>query len=50
VGGNEWSARVVLYQQLGSVPADQIIGNQAYREQFPDLDAVIAQFTYRFRL
>lgn len=48
--GNEWSARVELYQQTGNVPADQIIGNQADRRQFPDLDAVIAQFSYRFRL
>jgi hypothetical protein len=47
--GNEWSARVELYQQSGSVAADQIIGNQARRDQFPDLNAVIAQFSYRFR-
>lgn len=48
--GNEWGARVELYRQTGSVSADQIIGNQAGRPQFPDLDAVIAQFSYRFRL
>jgi len=48
--GNEWSARVELYQQTGSVPSDQIIGNQAGRDQFPDLNAVIAQFSYRFKL
>lgn len=47
-GGNEWSLRLEYYQQTGTVPADQIIGNQANREQYPDLSAVIAQFSYRF--
>jgi len=47
---NEWSARVELYRQTGSVASDQIIGNQAGRPQFPDLDAVIAQLSYRFKL
>lgn len=46
--GNEWSARVELYSADGSVPADLLIGNQAGREIYPDLDAVIAQFSYRF--
>jgi hypothetical protein len=32
------------------VPAEQVIGNQAAREQFPDLDAVIVQVGYRFKL
>ncbi len=50
VSGSEWNVRVELYQQSGSVPGDQIIGNQARREQFPDLDAVIVQFGYRFKL
>jgi Protein of unknown function (DUF3570) len=48
--GNEWNARLELYQQSGHIPADQIIGNQAQRPQFPDLDAVIVQVGYRFRL
>jgi hypothetical protein len=48
--GNAWSARVELYQQSGSVPGGQIIGNQAGREPFPDLDAVIVQVSYRFGL
>ena len=48
--GNEWNARVELYQQSGEVPAEQVIGNQAAREQFPDLDSVIVQVGYRFRL
>jgi hypothetical protein len=49
-GGNEWSTRVEYYQQTGSVPREQIIGNQATREQYPDLSAVIVQFGYRFGL
>ena len=32
------------------MPREQIIGNQANREQYPDLSAVIVQFGYRFRL
>jgi hypothetical protein len=49
-GGNEWSIRAEYYQQSGSVPREQVIGNQARREQYPDLSAVIVQFGYRFRL
>lgn len=48
--GNEWSTRVEYYQQSGDVPGDQIIGRQAAREQYPDLNAVIVQFGYRFGL
>jgi hypothetical protein len=48
--GNEWSIRAEYYQQTGSVPSEQIIGNQANREQYPDLSAVIVQFGYRFHL
>jgi hypothetical protein len=46
--GNEWSARVELYSADGSVPGDLIIGNQGDREIYPDLDAIIAQFSYHF--
>ncbi|HKS54816.1 MAG TPA: DUF3570 domain-containing protein [Steroidobacteraceae bacterium] len=49
-GGNEWSIRAEYYQQTGSIPREQIIGNQANREQYPDLSAVIVQFGYRFGL
>ncbi|HEY5809044.1 MAG TPA: DUF3570 domain-containing protein, partial [Povalibacter sp.] len=49
-GGNEWSTRLEYYQQTGQVPGNQIIGNQANREQYPDLSAVIIQFGYRFGL
>jgi hypothetical protein len=49
-GGNEWSVRAEYYQQSGSVPQEQIIGNQADREQYPDLSAGIVQYGYRFGL
>jgi hypothetical protein len=45
---NEMSVRLEYYMQDGSVPSDQIIGNQANLDLYPDLDAVIAQFSYRF--
>ena len=45
---NEMSVRVEWYTQTGNVPADQLIGNQAARDNYPDLNAVIVQFSYRF--
>jgi len=45
---NEMSLRVEGYRQTGSVPGNQIIGNQATRDNYPDLDAIIVQFGYRF--
>ena len=50
VWGSEWNARVELYQQSGNVPGGQLIGNQSRRAVFPDLDAVIVQIGYRFKL
>ena len=44
----DMSIRAELYQQTGSIPAGQIIGNQAGRDNYPDLNAVIIQFGYRF--
>ena len=46
--GNEWSARVELYPADGSVPANLLIGNQTSREIYPDLEAIILQFSYSF--
>ena len=46
--GSNWDVRLEYYQQSGDVPSEQVIGNQANRELYPDLSAVIAQFTYRF--
>ena len=45
---HELSVRLELYQQRGDIPADRLIGNQIGTVSYPDLDAVIAQFTYRF--
>jgi hypothetical protein len=45
---NEMSIRVEAYRQTGTVPSSQIIGNQASRDNYPDLNAVIVQFGYRF--
>jgi len=45
---NEMSARLELYQQNGSIPADKQFGNQVGQVQYPDLNAIIFQFSYRF--
>jgi hypothetical protein len=50
LGGNEWNTRLEYYMQSGEVPSEQIIGNQAQREQYPDLNAVIVQFAYKFKM
>lgn len=47
--GNDMSVRVEWYQQSGSIPSTQIIGNQAGRDNYPDLNALIVQFSYRFK-
>ncbi|MDH5499851.1 MAG: DUF3570 domain-containing protein, partial [Gammaproteobacteria bacterium] len=39
---NDMSIRLEYYTQDGSAPSDQIIGNQAGRVLYPDLDAIIA--------
>ncbi len=49
-GGNEWSTRLEYYMQSGEIPSEQLIGNQANREQYPDLNAVIVQFAYKFKM
>ena len=48
--GNDMSVRVEWYRQSGTVPADQLIGNQSGRDNYPDLNALIVQFSYRFDL
>ena len=45
---NDMSVRVEWYVQSGSIPAGQLIGNQANRDNYPDLNALIVQFSYRF--
>jgi len=47
---NEWSARLAYYSQTGNVDGSQLIGSQNDFKQYPDMDAVIVQFGYRFRL
>jgi len=49
-GNNEASLRLEFYNQSGEVPAGQLIGNQAGRDNYPDLNAVILQAAYRFSL
>jgi len=46
--GNEMSARLEFYQQSGSIPAEKLFGNQVGQVQYPDLNAIIFQFSYRF--
>ena len=46
--GNEMSVRAEIYQTDGTIPSDLLIGNQIGRETYPDLDAVIVQFSYQF--
>jgi hypothetical protein len=47
-GGNDMSVRLELYQQRGSIPSDRLIGNQVGLVDYPDLDAIIVQYSYRF--
>ena len=49
-GGNDMNVRLEWYQQSGNVASDQLIGNQVGRDNFPDLNAVILQFGYRFSM
>jgi hypothetical protein len=46
--GNEMSIRAEVYQQSGAIPGDLLIGNQVGTETYPDLDAIIVQFSYHF--
>lgn len=47
-GGNDMSLRLELYSQSGDVPSSQLIGNQGDRETYPDMDAIIVQYSYHF--
>ena len=46
---NNMSVRLEWYQQMGSIPSGQLIGNQTGRDNYPDLNALILQFSYRFK-
>lgn len=45
---NDMSIRVEWYTQSGEVPSNQLIGDQSLRDNYPDLNALILQFSYRF--
>jgi len=46
--GNKMSLRLESYSADGAVPGDLLIGNQQGNVIYPDLDAIIAQFSYSF--
>ena len=46
--GNRWSVRLEYYSTAGEVPDYLRIGGQGNRVLYPDLNAIIAQFTYHF--
>lgn len=47
-GGNDMSVRLELYSQSGNVSSGDLIGNQADRDVYPDMDAIIFQYSYLF--
>lgn len=48
--GHDLSVRLEYYMQDGDAPAEQIVGRQADQDLYPDLDAIIFQFSYSFGL
>lgn len=46
--GNKMSLRLESYSADGTVPGELLIGNQQGGALYPDLDAIIAQFSYSF--
>ncbi len=44
----EWSARVEYYTQTGNPSPGSAVGALASFDLYPDLNALIAQFTYKF--
>lgn len=47
-GGNDMSLRMELYSQSGNVSSSQLVGNQGDRDTYPDMDAIIVQYSYQF--
>ena len=47
-GGNDMSVRLELYSQSGNVSSSDLIGSQADRDVYPDMDAIIFQYSYQF--
>lgn len=46
--GGEWSARIEYYTQTGDAAPGSSVGALAGYDLYPDLNALIAQFTYKF--
>jgi hypothetical protein len=46
--GSEWSTRLEYYTQSGSASPGSAVGALAGFDLYPDLNALIAQFTYKF--
>jgi len=46
--GNEWSARIEYYTQSGNASPGSAVGALANLDLYPDLNALIAQFSYKF--
>lgn len=47
--GSDLSVRLETYQQDGAIPAGLLFGNQMGLVRYPDLDAIIVQFSYHFQ-
>jgi hypothetical protein len=46
--GSEWSTRIEYYTQSGTASPGSAVGALAGFDLYPDLNALIAQFTYKF--
>ena len=46
--GGEWSARIEYYTQTGNASPGSAVGALANFDLYPDLNALIAQFNYKF--
>jgi hypothetical protein len=46
--GSEWWARIEYYTQTGSASPGSAVGSLANLDLYPDLNALIAQFSYKF--
>ena len=46
--GGEWSARIEYYTQSGNASPGSAVGSLANFDLYPDLNALIAQFSYKF--
>jgi hypothetical protein len=49
-GGNDMSLRLEYYGQSGNISSSDLIGNQNDHDVYPDMDAIILQYSYHFGL